>query len=110
MNNFFKKLALFIPASNLMAVPSVCKRGAFFGALFRCIRATCSERASRGHIERAGNISFKNDTLAVSCYIGVGNGDCGKERLGVGMQGICIKIIRICDLYDLSEIHNRDPF
>ena len=52
-----------------------------FTALICSEAAAGAERAAGGGIQRAGDIALKSYTLVCPCYLGVGHGHGGHERL-----------------------------
>ena len=67
---------------------SVGKLRTFSGALLGRVAAACSERASAGLVERAGNVSLKQDSLSCARNIRIGDRDRGEKGLRVRMDGI----------------------
>ena len=68
------------------------------------IRAAGMKVASHRGIDRAGDLSFKNNFLPFQSR--VRHRDGGKESLGVGMPGILIEDRGRSHFDDLSQVHN----
>ena len=73
-------------ASGAVAVTVVLIFGNLFLTDICCVRATSMEAATLGRICRGGDISLED--YSVHLHVGIGMGDCGEERLRIGMQGL----------------------
>src|ERR1700674_2520269 len=65
------------------------------------------EHASRWRICRRRNIALQNDPLFPRVRVRDRNG--GKKRLRVRHRRLAVQILRRRELYDLAQIHHRDP-
>ena len=68
-------------AGNEVACGDLFEFGHGLGALGLSVGAAGAERAAGGGIQRAGDIALKSYTLVCPCYLGVGHGHGGHERL-----------------------------
>ena len=89
-----------------MTVTVILVLGCNLGTLRGGVGATGMEAASARRIRRRGNISLENDS--VHLFVGVGVGDRGEERLGVGVKGILEDLLLRTELNHLTEVHNSD--
>src|SRR5215470_3743561 len=62
------------------------------------------EAAARRRIDRARHVTLEQDALALQR--GVRNRHRGEQRLGVGMLGIGVQLLRRRDLDDLAQVHH----
>ena len=89
-----------------MVAAPVGKSGHFKSAALGSVAAAGAERAACGHIERARDVALKNDTLSLSCDVGVRNRNSGKEGFGVRVNRVLHQLVGVGSLNDMSEIHN----
>ena len=62
------------------------------------------EFAALGRVRGAGDAALEHD--AVHFRVRIGDGNRGKQRLGVGVQGIAEDIRRRAVFHEVSEVHN----
>lgn len=96
-------------AGYLMAGLYFLKNWNFFGATVESAPAAGAETAAAWWIERAGNIAFQQDALALRLDLGVGDGNCGKESLSVRVERVVVKVFGGRDFGHRTEIHYRHP-
>jgi len=65
------------------------------------------ESAARRGPEGAGNVPLQDDPLALLPGLGKRNGR--KEGHGIGMPGGIEELIPRSQLYNLAQVHDRDP-
>src|SRR5262249_44485863 len=80
----------------------------FLFAFGHHIRATCVETAAGRRIERAGNITLQDYSLALLLYSRLWHGYGRNKCLRVGMQWLAIDLLSVCHLYQFPKIHHRN--
>ena len=75
-----------------------------------CYRATRPERAARGGIGRAWDITCENNTFSFCFASWVVQRHRREQSLGVGMLLSAIKFACGPEFDNLSQVHHRNPF
>lgn len=70
------------------------------------VGAAVGEGAARLGIDGAGHVAGKHLRLLLGFLIRVGNRHGGQKRLTVGMQGVVIDLVTVCQLYQVAQVHN----
>jgi hypothetical protein len=70
--------------------------------------ASWMEVASRWKGDRARRFSSQNDPFTCGLHDRVRNGHSRKQSHGIGMFGEAVECISICNLSNLSQIHDCD--
>ena len=91
-----------------MSVPSVREARRLLCALFGRVAAAGPERTSAGHVERGGYIALEDDALVRLRLDGVRHAHRRQQGQGVGVDGVFVEFVRVRDLHDASEVHDRD--
>lgn len=71
-----------------------------------CISASCSEPASAGRIQRAGNIAFQYNPLFLTALSRIGNRDGRDKGSGIWVNAVENQLIIVGQLHKLAQIHN----
>ena len=71
---------------------------------FHTFLAAGMEFATRRGVRGGGDAPFQNDPLHLE--VGVGYGNCRKQRLCIGMQGICKHLFGGGEFHHAAQIHN----
>ena len=82
------------------------QRNILLHAFIAARTAPAIEAASRLRIDRARNVALEDDALTMD--INTRHGDCGQQRLGVGMQRIAEQLLCRRHFHDFAEIHNSN--
>jgi len=64
------------------------------------------EVAAHRGVDRARDIAFQQDALAVARPRGIGDGDGRHQRLGVRMHGAQIDFVAVSQFHDFAQIHH----
>ncbi len=73
------------------------------------LRASRAEHASRGRVDRAGQVALQQDALPRPLGSRVGQWHGGGQSVGVRMQRRTVDLLRVGDLHDPAEVHHSDP-
>ena len=65
------------------------------------------ETAARRRIGRTGHVASQNNPLPVPFDDRVGDRDSREERLGVGMQGMVVKLLPFSQFNNFAQVHYR---
>ena len=66
------------------------------------------EAAAWRRVDRARNVTFQNDALALLLHNRVRDRHGRKQRLRVGMEWLAVEFLGIGELDDFAEVHHRD--
>ena len=87
--------------------PAVERLGSLGGAGCLCMRTSGSKHATRWRIDWAGNVALQGHMEHRHRRIGFGR--CGKQGLGVGMQGPGKEFPGRGHLHDLPKVQHDHP-
>src|SRR6266404_6326799 len=59
-----------------------------------------------GELEGRGELALQEGARAFLLDLGIGNGDRGEKRLGIGMQGLGVEIFGGSDFDEVAEVHH----
>ena len=70
------------------------------------VGAAVGKGTARLGIDGAGHVAGKHLRLLLGFLIRVGNRHGGQKRLTVGMQGVVINLVTVCQLHQVAQVHN----
>ena len=71
--------------------------------------AAWMEHATRWRIQRAGYLSGQQHPLALGVQYWIRNRHGREQGLGVGMLGVAVDLVPVCDFHYVPQIHHAHP-
>ena len=101
-------------ARHIMFRQNLFKLGGPARAFFGCISAARSKAAAGFGIDRGGDLASQDGAPALLVNVGFGN--CGKQRLGIGVERVLKQLVRsglfnhVADIGKMAENSNLFTF